>query len=144
MTSSASLTAIAICQVLTALAGLATAVVLIYAVVSFRQFINRKVDEAMNRVQPIVDEAKSVAEQARETAEKVSEKVDTMVTRAGTTVDRVGDQVESVSAKVEEAISPQVIAVAGILGTAVKCAQIYKDIVAANQQPDGAKPEDES
>ena len=144
MSDSASLTAIAICQIVTTIAGLASVAVLIYAVVTFKRLINRKADEAMNRVQPIVDQAKSIAEQARDTAEKVSEKVDTMVARAETAVGRVGDSVESVSARVEEAVSPQMITVAGIVSTAVKCAQIYKDIMSAKQGPDGAESPRES
>jgi hypothetical protein len=144
MSESTSLNVIAICQILSTVAGIAAVAAIIYAVVSFKRLVNTKVDQAMDRVQPIVDQARSIAEQARETADKVSEKVDTMVARAESTVDLVGDKVESVSSKVEEAVNPQVIAVAGIVGTAVKAAQIYRDIVAARDAPNGGEPEDES
>jgi uncharacterized protein YoxC len=134
---------IAVCQIVLVVGGLIAALALAYLVISLKKLVNQKVDDAMNRVQPIVEQAKSIAEQAKDTAEKVSEKVDTMVTRAETAVDRVGDQVESVSAKVEQAMNPQVLAVAGIVGTAVKCAQIYKDIAAAKQSGDGGQESEE-
>lgn len=144
MSGSTQLSIIAACQVLLTLAALAVVGVLIYGVVSLKKLVQSKVDEAMSRVQPIVDKAQFVAEQARETAETVSKKVDSMVTRAETTVERVGEKVDSVSAKVEECISPQVVTVAGIVGTAVKCAQIYKDIVSAKQCSQNQTPSEDS
>lgn len=144
MSESTSLNVIAVCQILSTIAGIAAVAVITYAVFAFKRLVNTKVDQAMDCVQPIVEQAKSIAEQARETADKVSEKVDTMVARAETTVDIVGGRVEAVSSKVEEAVSPQVIAVAGIVGTAVKAAQIYRDIISARQGPDGAGSDEES
>ena len=138
MSGSVSLTLIAVCQVLTTLAAMAAAAALIYAVFAFKRLVDHKVEDALNRVQPIVDQARSVAEQARETAENVSEKVGSIVSRAESTVGLVGDRVDSLSAKVEEGMSPQLITVAGIVGTAVKCAQIYKDIITTKQGGDGA------
>lgn len=144
MSGSTQLSIIAACQALQTLAALAAVAVLIYGVVSLKRLVNSKVNEAIGKIQPIVDQAQSIAEQARDTAEKVSEKVDAMVTRAETTVERVGEKVDSISAKVEEGISPQVVTVAGIVGTAVKCAQIYKDIVSAKQASQERTPPEES
>lgn len=144
MSNSAAINAIAVCQVIMTVAGVVAVAVIVYAVFAFKKLVNNKVDEAMNRVQPIVEQAKSVAEQARDTAERVSEKVDTMVSRAESTVGMVGDRVDSLSAKVEEGISPQIITVAGIVGTAVKCAQIYKEIMSAREGPGGADASNES
>ena len=56
------------------------------------------------------------------------------MSRMESTVDAVGDKVEAISVKVEEAVSPQVIAAAGIVGTAAKAAQIYHDIKKVSQE----------
>lgn len=141
---SAQLTVIAICQILLTLAGVAAVAVLIYAVFSLKKLVSTKVDEALNRVQPIVDQAKSIAEQARDTADKVSDKVDTIVSRAEMTAERVSERVDTLSAKVEEAMSPQMVTAAGIVGTAVKCAQIYKGIVSGKQDSEGSRESDET
>ena len=82
----------------------------------------------MAKVQPVVDQAKSIAEKAKETADSVAEKVDSIVAKAEDTADRVSEKVQSVSDKVEEAVSPQVVATAGLVGAIVKCVEIYHDV----------------
>lgn len=129
MSTGASLTTIAICQLLTTLAGLASVAALIYGIVVFKRMINSKLDEVMGKLQPIVDQAKSIADQAQETAEMLSEKIDAIASKAEDTADHVGEKVKTVSDKVEEAISPQVIAVAGAVGAAVRCLEIVRDVV---------------
>lgn len=140
MTQEASLTTIAICQILFAVLFFAAVIALIYALLALKRTINQKFDDAMNRVQPLVDsarsvveQAQSVAEQANRTVETVSAKIDSIASRAENTADRVGSSVESVTAKVEEAMSPQVVAAAGIAGSAVKCLQLYRDILKLRQ-----------
>ena len=128
MSSQASLTIIAICQIILTISIFAAVGGLLYAIFSFKKMISSKVDEAMGKVQPVVDQAKAISEQARETVEKVSDKVDSIMTKAETTADKVGEKVQSVSEKVETAINPQVAAAAGIVGSAVKCIQLYHDI----------------
>lgn len=140
MTQEASLTTIAICQILFAVLFFAAVIALIYALTALKRMINQKLDEAMNRVQPVVDrahsvveQAQSVAEQANRTVETVSAKIDSIAARAETTADRVGSSVESVTARVEEAMNPQVVAAAGIAGSAAKCLQLYRDILRLRQ-----------
>ena len=145
MTSDTSLTIIAICQLIMTAGGLIAVSALVYVVLAFKKMISAKIDEVMDRVQPVVDRAESIAQSAKETAEKVSEKVDHIMARAETTADSVSDKVESVSVKVEEAMNPQVVAVAGVVATAVRCMQIYRDIMQLRQSaacaPEAQDPE---
>lgn len=145
MSSDTSLTIIAICQLIMTAAGLVAVVALVYAIRAFKKMISTKIDEVMDRVQPVVDRAESIAQSAKETAEKVSEKVDHIMARAETTAETVSDKVESVSTKVEEAMNPQVVAVAGVVATAVRCMQLYRDIVQLRQgtacAPEAQEPE---
>ena len=128
MSNQVSLTIIAVCQIILTAAIFIAVAGLIYAIFAFKKMISDKIDEAMGRVQPVVDQARGIAEQARDTAEKVSNKVDSIMMKAETTADRVGEKVQSVSERVETAINPQVAAAAGIVGSAVKCVQLFNDI----------------
>ena len=128
MSSSSALTTIAICQLIMTIAGFLTALALIYVLFAFKKMISNKVDEAMGKVQPVVDQAKAIAEQARQTAEMVGSKVDSIMTRAESTADKVGEKVESVTTKVDEAVSPQVATTAAVISGAIRCIQIYQDI----------------
>jgi|YNPBryantNP2012_1023418.scaffolds.fasta_scaffold29409_2 hypothetical protein len=128
MSADASLTMIAICQLVTTLAGVAAVVGLIYAIVSFKRMISRKIDEVMAKVMPVVDQAKLIAEGARETAQKVGDKVDSIMTKAENTADQLTDRMQRISTKVEEAVSPQVVAAAGIVSGVMKAMQICRDI----------------
>ena len=134
MSGSTSLTIIAICQLLTTIAGIVAVGAMVWMFFAFKKLVTKKVDEAIGMVKPVADQAKSIAEQARKTADMACERVDTMMSRMESTVETVGDKVEEISTKVEEAISPQMIAAAGIVGTAAKAAQIYRDIKKVSQE----------
>jgi methyl-accepting chemotaxis protein len=134
MSDSTSLTIIAICQLLTLIAGIVTMGALVWVFFAFKKLVSKKIDEAIGLVKPVADQAKAIAEQARKTADTACERVDTMMSRMENTVDAVGDKVEDISARVEEAISPQMIAAAGVVGTAAKAAQIYRDIKKVSQE----------
>lgn len=133
MSNQVSLTIIAICQMIFALGGLLTAIALIYVLLSFKNMVSRKIDDAMASVQPVMDQAKSIAEQAKETADKVSVKVDAIMSKAETTANSVSEKVSTVSSRVEEAVNPQVATAAGIVGTAMKCYQLYRDLVSVKE-----------
>ncbi|MCL5104652.1 MAG: hypothetical protein M1133_11155 [Armatimonadetes bacterium] len=137
MSNTTALTIIATCQLIMTAAGVVAVGGLIYAIFAFKGMISSKIDEALSKVQPVIDRAESVAEQAKETAEHVSGKVDAIMAKAEETADTVGDKVQSVSTKVEEAMNPQVVAVAGVVGTAVRCLQLYSDIVKARRPGNG-------
>lgn len=133
MSSDASLTTIAICQLITTLMIFLTAAALIVAIFMFKKMVSDKVDELMNRVQPIVDQTKQIAEQAKETAEKVSEKVDSIMTKAESTAAKVTERMDNVTAKVEQSVSPQAANIAGYVAAGLKALQLFKDISAVRQ-----------
>jgi len=108
--------------------GAVAAVALIYAILNFKNMVKNRVDEAMAKIEPVVEQAKSIAEQARHTAESVSAKVEAIAAKAEDTANKVGDKVQAVSEKVEEAVSPQIVTAAGIVGTVARCVGIYKEL----------------
>ena len=128
MSTQTSLAIMAICQLLATAAIVTAAVGLVYVAIFFKRMVSDKVDELINRVQPILDETKSVAQQARETAEMVSDKVDSIMSKAEDTAGRVTGRMDSVSAKVEEAVSPQAASAAGYAVAAVKAFQLFQQI----------------
>ena len=127
MSSETSLIIIAICQLAMIVAAIVLVGVVAWAIFAFKRLVTTKVDEAMAKVQPVVDQAKSIAEQAKQTADTVSEKVDSIMTRADDTAGKVTEKVESVSTKLEEALTPQVVTAGGVIGAAVKCVELFKD-----------------
>ena len=127
MSSETSLTTIAICQLVMILAATVLVGVVAWAVFAFKRLVTNKIDEAMAKVQPVVDQAKSIADQAKQTADTVSEKVDSIMTKADDTTSKVTEKVESVSTKLEEALTPQVVTVGGVIGAAAKCVELFKD-----------------
>ena len=133
MSTQTSLAIMAICQLLATIAIITAAVGLIYVVIFFKRMISDKVDEMINRIQPILDETKGVAQHARETAEMVSEKVDSIMTKAENTAGNVTSRMDSVSAKVEEAVSPQAASAAGYAVAAVKAFQLFQQISTIKQ-----------
>lgn len=139
MSTQTALTWIAICQMLATLSILAVAIGLLVAIFTFKKLISDKIDQAMNRVQPIIDQTKEIAEQAKETAESVSEKVDIIMTKVEGTADKVTSRVDNVTAKVEDAVSPQAATVAGYAAAAVKAFQLFQTIASAKH---ATKPKD--
>lgn len=139
MSTQASLTIIAICQLLTMITVVAIGGAVIYAIFMFRRFISGKIDEILNRIQPILDQTKDIAVQAKETAEKVSEKVDSIMTKAETTATKVSERMDNVTAKVEESVSPQAANIAGYIAAGLKALQLFKDISAVKGSASSTK-----
>lgn len=133
MPDQTSLAIIAICQLITTIALVAAAVGIVMLLLSCKRMINKKMDEIMDRVTPIVADAKSIAEQARETAEKVSEKVDSIMTKADDTADKVASRVDSVTSAIAQAVSPQAPAIAGFAAAALKVYQLFQQFASARQ-----------
>ncbi len=146
MSTQASLTIIAICQILTMLTVVAIGIGLIYVLLKMKKMINDKADEVMGHVQPILDQTQSIAEQARDAAEKVSEKVDSIMSKAEDTASRVSERMDSVTAKVEQSVSPQTANIAGYVAAGLKALQLFKDISATratSSAPERRNPVDE-
>ena len=140
MTTEASLTTIAICQLAAAIAMLALAVGLLYAVFAFKRMISKKIDHAMAEVKPVAEQARSIAEQARHTADTVSEKVDSIMTTAEDAATSAGNTVQSVSRRMEEAVNPQIVNIAGLVATIAKCVQAWHDVSACRRSKPVEEP----
>lgn len=128
MSSSASLTTIAVCQIILTAATFILTGVLIYAMFAVTKILSAKIDYAMSRIQPVLDKAESIAEQAKDTTQRVSGKVDSIVSKAETTAEKVSEKVEEVSSKVDEAVTPRIAAVAGLAEAAAKLFQAYREL----------------
>jgi predicted RNA-binding protein Jag len=139
MSTGTSLGIIAVCQLIATIAIIVAAAGLVVAIILFKRMISSKIDEMMNRVQPILDQTKEIAQQAKETAEMVSEKVDSIMTRADNTAEKVSSRMDSVTAKVEEAVSPQAATFAGYAAAALKALQLFQQIAAVKQGPKSDK-----
>jgi predicted PurR-regulated permease PerM len=133
MSTSVALTIIAICQMLATIAVVIAAGAIVAGIFIFKKLISDKIDQALNRVQPILDQTKEIAEQAKETAEHVSEKVDIIMTKVEGTADKVTSRMDNVTAKVEDAVSPQAATVAGYAAAAVKAFQLFQTIASVKQ-----------
>jgi len=133
MSTESSLSIIAVVQVAFLVVGLGTAIGLIYAIVSFKRAVIAKIDEAFDKVKPVIDSAADVALQAQATVEKVSEKVDKMVTKAAETTDAVGDTVQSVTRKFDEVLSPQVMKAVGVGSAVLKVINLVQSIKKSQQ-----------
>jgi len=141
MSTQASLTTIAICQIIvTALIFLAAAGIFV-GVLILRKFLSDKIDQVLDRVQPIVDQTKEIAVQAKETAEKVSEKVDSIMSKAENTASKVTERMDTVTAKVEESVSPQAANIATYVAAGIKALQLFKEISATRAASSGSRRE---
>jgi predicted PurR-regulated permease PerM len=130
MSVQASLTAIAICQIIVTAMIFIVAAGLLIGILMLKKFISDKIDQILDRIQPILDQTKDIAEQAKETAEKVSEKVDSIMTKAEDTASKVTERMDNVTAKVEESVSPQAASIAGYVAAGLKALQLVRDISA--------------
>jgi hypothetical protein len=93
-----------------------------------KKMVNDRVDEALTKVQPILDQATAVANQAKATADTIGAKVDSIANKAETTAGKVGDTVQLLSGKVDQAVTPKVAAAIGIAGAAIKLVELYSTI----------------
>lgn len=141
MSTTASLTTIAICQIIITVGGLLAIIGLLYFLISTRKMIGAKTDQIMAKMQPMLDQATSIAEQARETTDKVSAKVDAIMTKAESTAGRVTDKVDVVTSRVEESVNPQIATAAGLMGAAVRFYQLYQDLSKLRKQSTGKQAE---
>lgn len=95
--------AIAVCQIIMTAMFFLVSAALIVVLIWFKGMIERKINDAMARVQPIINQAKAISDDAKETVDKVSSTVDTVMTRVESSAGQVGDRLDSIMEKVETA-----------------------------------------
>jgi methyl-accepting chemotaxis protein len=137
-------TIIAICMLILTVGTVLATGAIIWLIRGFKKMVGNKVDEAMAKVQPIVDQAQTIANQVGDTTEKLTSAVNTIASKAEETANTVGDKVKIMSEKVEDAVNPQVVTIAGMVGTAARCVQIYHDLVKLREEPKESKISDEN
>ena len=135
MSVPSGVTIIAICTLILTLGTILVTGAILWLILSFKKMVNNKINEAMAKVQPIVDQAQTVANQIGDSTQKLTSAVNTIATKAEETANTVGDKVKTMSAKVEDAVNPQVVTIAGMVGTATRCYQIYHDLVKLREEP---------
>jgi len=128
MNQETSLAIMAICQLVSMVAIVALVIGFYIMFIKMRKMIDEKVDEALAKVQPILDQATAVANQAKATADTIGAKVDSIANKAETTAGKVGDTVQLLSGKVDQAVTPKVAAAIGIAGAAIKLVELYSTI----------------
>ena len=128
MTQEASLEMIAYCQFASAVAISILVIAIVIMFFMMKKMVNDRVDEAMSKIKPILDQAKAVADQAKATVDTIGAKVDTIANKAETTAGKVGDTVQLLSGKVDQAVTPKVAAAIGLAGAVVKLVELYGTI----------------
>ena len=141
MTTLQSLNAIAICQIIITVLFFITAGAIVFAIVMLKKMLEKKLNQAIAMMQPVVDKAKVVADQAqtiavqaKETTENVSAKVEAMIDKAESTADNVESKIRVASVRVDEALNPQVMTAAGIVGIGLRLFQLYRDITKIREE----------
>jgi|GEM_PF-5996001 uncharacterized protein YoxC len=127
MSESASLTLIAICQLVLTIAVLAVAIGLLYAVFQLKRTVAEKLDQVTGQIRPISEKAHAITEQVQSTVDKAAGKVDTMMTAAEDAVVGITDAIRNVSRKVEESFSPRVATIAALAVSIAKCLRIWRE-----------------
>ncbi len=138
LTTQNSLTIVAVCQLVATLAVVALAGGLLYVVFAFKRMISTRIDQVMAEGKPSAESARSMAEEAKRVADNASEKVDAMMTTAEDAATSIGNTLQSVSKRVDEAVNPQVVAIAGLVGTIAKCVQACRDASTICHAPEAA------
>ncbi|MCE5321749.1 hypothetical protein LLG46_00370 [bacterium] len=127
-----TLVAIAICQIITTALVLLTAAALVVGIILIRNAINRKVDEAMAKVQPIINQAKAVSEQVRETVDEVSAKVDSIMASVQSTTGEVTSKIDSIVARVDDTVGSVTGQVNSTVGSIMNKAESTVDQVSGS------------
>ncbi|MDH7601057.1 MAG: DUF948 domain-containing protein [Armatimonadota bacterium] len=126
MSESASLTLIAISQLVATIAVVILCVGMLYSMVLFRRMLSNKTDQLLAQIKPISERAQAIAEQAKQTADKALEKVDSMMSAAEDAVVSASDTARSVSRKIDESFTPRMAKIAALAVSIAKCVRVWQ------------------
>jgi peptidoglycan hydrolase CwlO-like protein len=142
MTTEASLTIMAICQLLWTLAIVGLAIAILVTVKKAKTAVEAKTQEMMDKIDPIIADVKNISTQAKDTvdtlaarvdnvagrvedtATKLTEHVDNMSEQVEQTTSRLVDRVDSVADRIDSAVTPQVASAAGTVATVAKVIEV--------------------
>ncbi len=124
MSQEASLTIIALCSLLATFAVVGLVIATIVVARKAKNSLEAKGREIMDKVDPIVQDAKSISSQARDTVDTLAARVDNIAGRVEDTATRLTDHVDSVADRVDCAVTPQMAAAAGTAATIAKVIEV--------------------
>lgn len=124
MTPEASLTIIAICQLLGAIAFVALVIAIIVVIKKAKTALDSKTKEIMDKVDPIIQDAKRISAQTKETVDTVAARVDSVAGKVEETARNISDRVDSVAERVDCAVTPQMTKAVGAAATVAKAVEV--------------------
>lgn len=78
-------------------------------------FLNKKLDDAMSRAEPILNRATETLGRVEETTVHLQQKVDEVLDKATSLVDQVSERVDTTTAIAEEAVTEPLIGAASLM-----------------------------
>jgi len=124
MSQEASLTVIAICCLLSVAAFVAVVVAAVVFVVKTKRSLEAKGKEIMDKVDPIVQDARAISTQAKETVDGIAARVDSIAGRVEETTTKLTDRVDDISDRVDTAVTPNLVTAVGTAATVAKVVEI--------------------
>jgi hypothetical protein len=89
--------------------------------------INRKVDEALTKAQPILDRATETLGRVEQTTVQLQHKVDQVLDKATELVDQVSERVDTTTAIAEEAVTEPLIGAASLMAGINRGLRVYTE-----------------
>ncbi len=136
MSTETSLAIIAICQLLATIAVVGLVVATILFVRNAKISLEAKGKEIMDKVDPIVQDAKSISSQTKNTVDILAARVDNISGRVEETATKLTDHVDSVAERVDSAVTPQM---ATAVGTAATVAKVMEVLIRTSSVAKSAK-----
>lgn len=89
--------------------------------------INKRVDEALTKAQPILDRATETLGRVEETTVQLQQKVDQVLDKATELVDQVSERVDTTTAIAEEAVTEPLIGAASLMAGINRGLRVYTE-----------------
>jgi len=124
MSAETSLGIIAVCSLLSMLAFVGAVAIAIVFGYRTKRSLEAKGKEIMEKVDPIVQDARSISSQAKDSVDTLAARVDNIAGRVEQTATRLTDHVDSVADRVDNAVTPQMAAAAGTAATVAKVIEV--------------------
>lgn len=89
--------------------------------------INRKLDDAIGQLQPLIEKGTATLQQVSETTAKLQPTVDALLDRTTHVVDAVADRVDRTTSAAEEVVSEPLIGAASVVAGMHRALQVYAE-----------------
>jgi uncharacterized protein YoxC len=98
-------------------------------------FLNKKIDETLEKVTPLLQKATETLGRVEETTTQLQERVETVLDRTTNLVDHVSERVDTTTAIAEEAITEPLIGAASLMAGINRGLRVYT--ARAHEKGDG-------